>query len=654
MSTPYAGGLYITDAAGLPVNGARVLTYEAGTLSPKAVYTTAALDVAHPNPVIAANGRATLYLGDGSYRIRVTTSEDDGSVPLPAYDADNVSAGTTATETTYTPPGTDAIPTTIATNLGRTIWADDFDTLEEALTYAASLGGKGRGVRLTGGKRYTRTQRLQMGVYPGCGLYCLEGTAELYFPAGTWSNTTLSNKYAATSACVDISGELSGAYARADGQFLIGIHLTSEVSDGRMVDAITARNTRNLRLEGLTFSGFPVGCDIRASTWDGGRIVHTRHLGRASTYPWASQPQSTAIEFDNDRVNSTASTDVQIDNPWGQDFTITGQSNSAWDDQTDFININHHETAYFSITSPVARNFGEGLDFFGKHISVTNPSLNQMKTYAIKFVNGAKFCSVSGGGAEDVGKAGVVFAGSTSSGVGDTTRNVVTGFNVTNVDYQNRFSGGEGCISFVDNGGTAGKPIANVVIGGRHSLGTYGKYGVHDQSTGSLNAVRDFDVTLNAVSGAAHSLIVNGGTVVTAATPTAVRVSRSTTQAIANTTNTILICDTEAVDRRGEHDTATGLWTCQVPGTYRVNAVVRFAGLGAAGVVVKLQIERNASAVSVRDYVSAAAADESFGINDLVTVAAGQTIGVGVYQASGSSKNTTAGSQYTFISIEPA
>ena len=56
--------------------------------------------------------------------------------------------------------------------------------------------------------------------------------------------------------------------------------------------------------------------------------------------------------------------------------------------------------------------------------------------------------------------------------------------------------------------------------------------------------------------------------------------------------------------------------------------------------------------MSVRDYVSAAAADESFGISDLVFVVAGQTIGIGVYQASGSSKNTTAGAQYTFISIE--
>lgn len=88
MSTPFAGSIYITDAAGLPVNGALINTYEAGTLSRKAVYTTPALDVAHANPIVCANGRATFYLGAGAYRIRVT---DADGVALPAYDQDHVS-----------------------------------------------------------------------------------------------------------------------------------------------------------------------------------------------------------------------------------------------------------------------------------------------------------------------------------------------------------------------------------------------------------------------------------------------------------------------------------------------------------------------------------------------------------------------------------
>jgi hypothetical protein len=147
MSTPYAGGLYITDAAGLPINGALINTYEAGTLSRKAVYTTSALDVAHPNPVVASNGRATLFLGTGSYRIRVT---DADGVALPAYDADNIRSEDGAASVSAADYG--------AAGDGAT---DDTASLQaainaiEAITLPGSGGGRpvlnlGDGVFLTG------------------------------------------------------------------------------------------------------------------------------------------------------------------------------------------------------------------------------------------------------------------------------------------------------------------------------------------------------------------------------------------------------------------------------------------------------------------------------------------------------------------------
>jgi hypothetical protein len=87
----------------LPINGAQVFTYEAGTLAPKAVYTTSVLDVAHANPIIASNGRASFYWGSGSYRVRVT---DASGVELPAYAEDNISgasaSSSSAGELSYT------------------------------------------------------------------------------------------------------------------------------------------------------------------------------------------------------------------------------------------------------------------------------------------------------------------------------------------------------------------------------------------------------------------------------------------------------------------------------------------------------------------------------------------------------------------------
>jgi hypothetical protein len=165
---------------------------------------------------------------------------------------------------------------------------------------------------------------------------------------------------------------------------------------------------------------------------------------------------------------------------------------------------------------------------------------------------------------------------------------------------------------------------------------------------------RDFDVVLNGVSGAAHSLIINGGSIVSAATTTAVRVNRAAVQTIANATSTVIVFDATSVDQRDEHSTSTGLWVCQVPGNYKVRAQVRFGSLDATGVAVIVRIERNGAVVAEKQCRSAGIADETFEVSDLVTCVAGQTIGASVYQASGLPKDITGGAQYSFLTVDPA
>ena len=89
MAAPFTGTVWtITDAAGNPVSGAKVRTYEAGTLTDKAVYTSASLATPASNPVIAdSSGRVQFFMGSGAYRFKVFDSSD---VELTAYAADNV------------------------------------------------------------------------------------------------------------------------------------------------------------------------------------------------------------------------------------------------------------------------------------------------------------------------------------------------------------------------------------------------------------------------------------------------------------------------------------------------------------------------------------------------------------------------------------
>ena len=65
------------DSDGKPLAGGKVYTYSAGTTTSKATYTTMAGTVANPNPVILdQNGKAKIFLGDGSYRLQIKDSND--------------------------------------------------------------------------------------------------------------------------------------------------------------------------------------------------------------------------------------------------------------------------------------------------------------------------------------------------------------------------------------------------------------------------------------------------------------------------------------------------------------------------------------------------------------------------------------------------
>lgn len=71
-------GHHFLDDSGNPLNGGKLYTYQAGTSTPQAIYTTEDLNVAHANPaILSAAGRLTAFVQEGvSYKYRLTTSAD--------------------------------------------------------------------------------------------------------------------------------------------------------------------------------------------------------------------------------------------------------------------------------------------------------------------------------------------------------------------------------------------------------------------------------------------------------------------------------------------------------------------------------------------------------------------------------------------------
>lgn len=76
MATIAPYGIYQAfDDNGDPLSGGFLYTYEAGTTTPKATYTTADGDIENDNPVeLDASGQASVWLGDGGYKFKLTDS----------------------------------------------------------------------------------------------------------------------------------------------------------------------------------------------------------------------------------------------------------------------------------------------------------------------------------------------------------------------------------------------------------------------------------------------------------------------------------------------------------------------------------------------------------------------------------------------------
>lgn len=80
---------FLIDSNGDPAAGWKINTYEVGTTTPKATYTTAAAGSANTNPVILdSRGEADIWW-DGEYKIVVTDADD-----VTIYTVDNYSHGT--------------------------------------------------------------------------------------------------------------------------------------------------------------------------------------------------------------------------------------------------------------------------------------------------------------------------------------------------------------------------------------------------------------------------------------------------------------------------------------------------------------------------------------------------------------------------------
>lgn len=123
------------DINGDPVAGAKITFYENGTTDLKSIYTSAALNVAHPNPISAnAAGVFASIFADEDEEFSVAITDADGNPISGLRNRDNVApslvygqeAAESAADTVYIPAGTGAVNRSVRDKLRDTVSVLDF------------------------------------------------------------------------------------------------------------------------------------------------------------------------------------------------------------------------------------------------------------------------------------------------------------------------------------------------------------------------------------------------------------------------------------------------------------------------------------------------------------------------------------------------
>ena len=160
--------LQFFDANGVPLSGGKLYSFAAGTTTPLPTYTSASGLVNNTNPIILdSRGEASVWLGDTSYKLRLTSATD-----VEIWTVDNidvVSALTTLAASNgsslvgYVQSGTGAVATTVQARLRQSLSVKDFGATGDGTT--------------------DDTTAIQNALNAGTG-------RSVYFPAGTYRIST--------------------------------------------------------------------------------------------------------------------------------------------------------------------------------------------------------------------------------------------------------------------------------------------------------------------------------------------------------------------------------------------------------------------------------------------------------------------------------
>jgi hypothetical protein len=262
------------------------------------------------------------------------------------------------------------------------------------------------------------------------------GISTLYMPAASFTNTTTGGYVSSVTTCVAIncSGQTASPYTPNEKITICDLTIQSEVSDGRALYPILARNVQDLQIARVEVFGIPSGALIELDTISGNSSVHHCYLHDCTTalntYPLT--PQTTGIECDTNRVNGVDSTGLDIHDNHIEALTFTGAALSSYLFQTDGITV--AGGTGFLVHDNYIKNVGEGVDTYGDEGDIHSNVISDVALYGIKLIHGASRNKIHNNVIMRSEYVGIVIGSSNSNGnseynyINDNLINVIGGF----------------------------------------------------------------------------------------------------------------------------------------------------------------------------------------------------------------------------------
>lgn len=309
--------------------------------------------------------------------------------------------------------------------------------------------------------------------------------AKIYLPAADWGTTDATGNRGtrlASNVCAFYARghDTDGAPAqRLTGWTMRDLTIESEVSPGRIVVAMAARNIDQIDVSGNEVFGLPCGFGFVGGTLSGNVSYNYFHDFAESLNPYSIQPQASGIEIDNFDLAGYSSDDLTIAYNRIARILFTGAALIAWGDQTDGINVQSLTDGSVGIIGNHIQDVGEGIDNFSPGARIIGNKILRCSNIGIKVIYASVGVPVIGNQIIDSGHSGVFLKGGNGT---DIIGNLVQVNKITNVNTTTGLLVNTACV-FVDHNSSGGGSTAdNIVTNNYLDPGTDGHYCIYDSA----------------------------------------------------------------------------------------------------------------------------------------------------------------------------